>query len=146
QSACSDMIAFPSLPLLRALGQRNYRLYFGGQLLSIIGNWMQQVALAWLVYRLTESTIMLGLVTFAMQIHNLFLAPLGGDLSDRFPRRRLLIMTAALSAVQAAGLALLAFSGHIQAWRVLVFAMIHGLINGIDQPVRQSFVPELVER
>lgn len=136
----------PSLPILRALRHRNYRLYFSGQILSINGNWMQQIALAWLVYRLTDSTLMLGLVTFLMQIPSLFLAPLGGVLSDRFSRRKILLITTSLSALQAAGLSVLAFSGQIQAWHILIMASVLGLINGIDQPVRQSFVPELVER
>jgi len=132
--------------LLRALQHRNYRLYFGGQLLSIIGNWMQQIALAWLVYKLTNSTLMLGVVTFASQIPNLFLAPLGGVLSDRFPRRRLLLITTSLAAAQAAALALLTFTGHMQPWLIVAMALCLGLINGIDQPIRQSFIPELVER
>ena len=133
-------------PILRALGHRNYRLYFGGQIVSIIGSWMQQIALAWLVYRLTHSTVMLGVVTFATQIPNLFLAPLGGVLSDRFSRRRILIATTSLAALQAAVLAGLTWSGLMQPWIIVVMAALLGLVNGIDQPVRQAFVPELVTR
>lgn len=132
--------------ILRALAHPNYRLYFGGQLLSIMGNWMQQIALAWLVYRLTGSTLMLGLVTFVGQIPNLFLAPLGGILSDRYPRRRLLMITTALSAGQATLLAALTFAGLMQPWLIVLMALTLGLIGGIDQPIRQSFVPELIER
>lgn len=132
--------------ILRALAHPNYRLYFGGQLLSIMGNWMQQIALSWLVYRLTGSTVMLGLVTFAGQIPNLFLAPVGGILSDRFPRRRLLMATTALSACQAAVMAGLTFAGMMQPWVVLAMALGLGLIGGVDQPIRQAFVPDLIER
>lgn len=132
--------------LLRALGHPNYRLYFGGQLLSIIGNWMQQIALSWLVYRLTGSTLMLGLVTFAGQIPSLFLAPLGGLLSDRYSRRWLLMITTALSGAQAVVLAALTLGGQMQPQLIVVMAFVLGLIAGIDQPIRQAFVPELIER
>ncbi|MFT4089541.1 MAG: MFS transporter [Asticcacaulis sp.] len=132
--------------IVRALSNPNYRLYFGGQIVSIIGNWMQQIALSWLIYRLTDSTLMLGVVLFAGQIPNLLLAPLGGVLSDRFPRRRLLMITSGLSALQAGAMATLSLTGHLQPPVIIGMALLLGIINGIDQPIRQSFVPELVER
>lgn len=141
-----NLRAVLNAPILRALGHHNYRLYFGGQIVSIVGNWMQQIALSWLVYRLTHSTVMLGVVMFVTQIPNLFLAPFGGVLSDRFPRRRLLIITTSLSAVQAAALAVLTWSGAIQPWLIVAMAALAGLVNGIDTPVRQAFIPELIEK
>lgn len=134
------------MSILRALSNRNYRYYFGGQILSIIGTWMQQIALAWLVYRLTDSTLMLGFVTFAGQIPNLFLAPLGGVLSDRFSRRKLLMVTTALSAGQALLLAILAYNDVLTPAGIVAMALLLGTISGIDQPIRQAFIPELVER
>lgn len=134
------------MPLIRALANSNYRYYFGGQILSIVGNWMQQIALAWLVYRLTDSTFMLGVVTFAGAIPSLFLAPVGGVLSDRYPRRKLLMATTTLSVVQAALLALLAAQNLLTPAGIIGMALLLGTINGIDQPIRQAFVPELVER
>jgi MFS family permease len=134
------------MSIVRALSNSNYRYYFGGQILSIIGNWMQQIALAWLVYRLTDSTFMLGVVTFAGAIPNLFLAPVGGVLSDRYPRRKLLMITTVLSAVQASLLAFLTFEGLLTPIGIVGMALLLGTINGIDQPIRQAFVPELVER
>jgi MFS family permease len=132
--------------ILRALANRNYRLYFGGQILSIIGTWMQQIALSWLVYRLTDSTFMLGLVTFAGQIPNLLLAPWAGALSDRYPRRKLLMLTTSLAALQALSLAILTIAGLITPMVILGMALVLGIISGFDQPIRQAFIPELVEK
>jgi MFS family permease len=134
------------VPIVRALANRNFRLYFSGQIISVVGTWMQQIALSWLVYRLTGSTAMLGLVGFAGQIPNLFLAPLGGVIADRHPRRRLLVLTTAAQGVQALGLALLVHADAIGPWGIVAMATMLGIINGIDQPIRQSFVPELVEK
>ena len=131
--------------IVRALGHRNYRLYFGGQLLSLVGTQMQQVALSWLVFRLTGSTAMLGLITFIGQIPSLFLAPFAGLLSDRFERRALLLWTQVLSTLHAGVLAALTFTGHISAPILLAMASVLGLINAVDQSVRQSFVAELVD-
>ena len=132
--------------IYRALHSRNYRLYFAGQLISVCGTWMQQVALSWLTYRLTGSTFMLGLVTFVGQIPTLFLAPIGGLLSDRYSRRTMLIQTQFCSLVHAATLALLVFTVELQSWHLVALALILGLINSIDAPIRQSFVAELVDR
>ncbi len=131
--------------IVRALGHRNYRLYFSGQLLSLAGTAMQQIALSWLVFSLTGSTAMLGLITFVGQIPSLVLAPFAGVLSDRFPRRSLLLWTQLLSTVHAAILAGLTFTGQINTPILLTMALALGLINSVDQPVRQSFVAELVD-
>jgi MFS family permease len=132
--------------MLRALSSRNYRLYFGGQIVSITGTWMQQVALAWLVYRLTDSTLMVGVTAFVGQIPNLLLAPVGGVISDRFPRRRLLVITQSLCAAQALTLTVLAHLSLLTPLVIVGMALVLGVINGVDQPIRQSFVPELIER
>ena len=132
------------MSIIRALHNPNYRLYFGGQIVSIIGTWMQQIALSWLVYRLTSSTVMLGVVAFAGQIPNLFLAPLGGVISDKYPRRLLLIATTSAATLQAAVLAVLVWLGVMTPLGIVGMALLLGIINGIDQPIRQSFVPELV--
>lgn len=134
------------MSIIRALANRNFRLYFSGQIVSVIGTWMQQIALSWLVYRLTGSTAMLGLVGFVSQIPNLFLAPFGGVLADRWPRRWLLVATTSAQAIHAVTLALLVHSDAIGPWGIVCMALALGLINGIDQPIRFSFVSELVEK
>jgi MFS family permease len=127
-----------------ALRNRNYRLYFFGQGLSVLGTWMQRVAMHWLVYRLSGSELLLGLSGFMSQIPVLFLGPLGGVWADRFDRRRLLMLTQALAMVQAALLAYLTLRGHVAVWHVLVMAGLLGVINAIDTPLRQSFVVDIV--
>lgn len=130
--------------LLRALGQRNFRFYFIGQSASFVGTWMQQIALAWLIYRLTGSPFMLGLATFAGNIPILFLAPFGGVWSDRLNRRRAMMLTQALSLVQAAVLAGLTFAGQIEVWHLLAAAAFLGVVNAFDTPLRQAFLLEMV--
>ncbi len=130
--------------LLRALGQRNFRFYFIGQSASFVGTWMQQIALAWLIYRLTGSPFMLGLATFAGNIPILFLAPFGGVWSDRLNRRRAMMLTQALSLMQAAVLAGLTFAGQIEVWHLLAAAAFLGVVNAFDTPLRQAFLLEMV--
>ncbi|MDT3734851.1 MAG: MFS transporter [Denitratisoma sp.] len=130
--------------LVRALGQRNFRIYFIGQSASLVGTWMQQIALAWLVYRLTGSPFMLGLASFVGHVPILFLAPLGGLWADRFDRRRSMLVTQVLSLLQAAVLAGLTFAGMVEVWHLLVAAAFLGVVNAIDTPLRQSFLLELV--
>lgn len=130
--------------LLRALGQRNFRFYFIGQSASFVGTWMQQIALAWLIYRLTGSPFMLGLATFAGNIPILFLAPFGGVWSDRLNRRRAMMLTQALSLIQAAVLAGLTFAGQIEVWHLLAAAAFLGIVNAFDTPLRQAFLLEMV--
>ncbi len=131
-------------PILQALSQRNFRLFFIGQSASLIGTWMQTIALAWLIYRLTDSPFMLGLATFVGQIPILFLAPFGGVWSDRMPRRKALIITQTLSLAQAAVLSALTFAGVVQVWHLLAIAAFLGTVNAFDTPLRQAFLLDLV--
>ena len=129
---------------LRAFRYRNFRLYFYGQSMSLLGTWIQQVAMSWLVYRMTGSAFLLGVTAFASQAPILIFAPLGGLWADRFDRRKLLIASQLLALVQALALALLAYTGSIQVWHILVMAVLLGIVMATDTPVRQSFVYELV--
>jgi MFS family permease len=131
--------------ITRALRHRNYRLYFGGQSISLIGAWMQRVALAWLVYRLTGSTLMLGLVGFAGRIPLFILSPIAGVLADRWSRRRILLFTQALAMTQAFVYSFLVLSHWIRIWEVIVLAVLFGIISAFDVPTRQSFVIEMLE-
>jgi MFS family permease len=132
--------------MVRALRHRNYRLFFCGQTVSLVGSWMTRVATSWLVYRLTGSPLLLGLVGFAGQIPSFLLAPFAGVLVDRWNRHRLLVVTQVLAMVQSAALAALALTGVIQLWHVLVLSLFQGLINAFDMPARQAFVVEMVEK
>src|SRR5262245_31226766 len=129
---------------LRAFRHRNFRLFFYGQSLGIIGYWVQQIAMSWLVYRLTESAWLLGATAFAGQIAVLVLAPFGGLWADRVDRRRLLIVTQAAAAVPAFALAGLAYFEVVEVWHVMVLASLLGVVIAIDAPIRQSFLPEMV--
>lgn len=129
---------------LRAFRYRNFRLFFAGQSLSLIGTWIQQIAMAWLVYRLTASPFLLGLTAFAGQFPILLLAPLGGLWADRFDRRRLLMATQIMAMVHALLLALLSYTGLVQVWHLIAMAAILGMIMALDTPVRQTFVPLIV--
>jgi MFS family permease len=132
--------------MLHALRNRNYRVFFMGQLVSLIGTWMQSVAQSWLVYRLTGSPVLLGTVGFASQIPIFLLSPLGGVVADRHERRRVLLVTQSSMMALAGVLAALTLLGHIHVWHVLVLASLLGIANGFDIPARQSFVVELVPR
>ena len=132
--------------ILRALRHRNYRLYFSGQVVSMAGTWMQMIAMSWLTYRLTDSTLMLGLVSFAGQIPILAVAPLGGVLSDRFDKRVMMLWTQSLALLQASLLAILTLTGAIHPWHLVLMSLSLGLINAIDTPTRQSFVVDLVDK
>jgi len=131
--------------LLRALRHRNYRLFFGGQGISLVGTWMTRVATGWLVYRLTHSAFLLGLVSFAGQIPILLLGPVAGVWVDRLNRHRVLIITQILSMVESFALAALALSGIITVTEVILLNLFQGAINAFDMPARQAFVVEMVE-
>lgn len=129
---------------LRALRYRNYRLFFVGQSLSIIGNWIQQIAMAWLVYRLTGSAWLLGVTGFSGQIAILVFAPFAGMWADRFDKYKLLLLTQVFSAVPPVVLAVLTYAGAVEVWHIIVMALFLGIINAIDTPIRLAFTTEMV--
>src|SRR5262245_4335099 len=131
---------------MRAFRHRNYRLFFAGQLTSLVGTWMQTVAQSWLVYRLTGSATLLGLVGFASQFPIFLLSPIAGAVADTYPRRRTMIVIQALMMLLAFPLALLTLTNRIQVWQIFVLASLLGFVNAFDIPVRQSFVAEMVGR
>ena len=130
----------------RALRHRNFRLYISGQLVSLVGTWLQVVAQSWLVYRLTDSPLLLGVAGFVGQAPVFFLAPVGGAVADRVDKRRLLLATQSASAVLAGVLGVLTLAGHVTIGHVLVVAGLLGAVNAMDMPTRQAFVVEMVGR
>jgi MFS family permease len=130
---------------VRSLRHRNYRLFFGGQTLSLVGTWMTQVASSWLVYRLTSSALLLGLVTFSGQLPALLLTPFAGVWVDRWDRRTVLKVTQVLAMLESFALAVLVFSGHANIWYILGLTMFQGVVNAFDIPARQTFVVEMLE-
>jgi MFS family permease len=132
--------------MMRALRHRNFQLFFGGQLISLIGTWMDNVAEGWLVYRLTHSALLLGVATFAGQIPVFLLAPLGGMIADRWDRRKIVIATQSASMAIAFTLASLTLAGKITVWEVIVLAACMGSVNAVDIPTRQAFLVQMVGR
>ncbi|HEY0035933.1 MAG TPA: MFS transporter, partial [Longimicrobium sp.] len=131
--------------LLRALRHPNYRLFFGGQGISLIGTWITRIAQSWLVYRLTGSAAMLGVVGFVSQLPTFLLAPVAGVWTDRLNRYRVLVVTQVAAMVQSFALAALALTGTIQIWHVLVLGAVQGVINAFDTPARQALLVDLIE-
>src|SRR5271170_1357034 len=131
--------------MFRSIENRNYRLYFVGQFVSVLGSWLQSVAQAWLVYRLTGSSLQLGLVVFIGQAPLLFLSPIGGVIADQFRRRWVVVGTQISSMVLAFVLAALTLRGDIRLWQILVLAGLQGIVSSIDVPARQALVSEMVE-
>jgi MFS family permease len=129
----------------RSLRHRNFRLFFGGQSISLIGTWMTRIATSWLVYRLTKSALLLGTVSFAGQIPTFIFAPFAGVWVDRLDRRRVLVWTQTLAMVQSLALAALTLSGHITIQLILALAILQGIINAFDMPGRQAFMVQMVE-
>jgi MFS family permease len=129
----------------RALRHRNFRLFFGGQSISLIGTWMTRIATSWLVYRLTKSSLLLGTVGFAGQIPTFLLAPLAGVIVDRINRRTILVWTQALAMLQSLLLAYLTLSHRVTIHEVLALSAFQGVINAFDMPGRQSFMVQMVE-
>ena len=138
----------PDLPsgIARALRHRNFQLFFGGQLLSLTGTWMQSIAQSWLVYRITGSPVLLGTVGFSGQIPVLFVAPIGGALADRHRRRRIIVITQSSAMVLAFILAALTLTGRVQVWHILTLSALMGVVNAFDIPARQAFLVEMVGR
>ena len=139
-------LAKPSsaLALLVVFRHRNYRLFFSGQLVSLMGTWMQTVAQAWLVYSLTHSPFLLGVTSFAAQVTVFFVAPFGGMVADRVDRRKMLLLTQSLAMLQAALLAGLTLAGVVQVWEIILLAFGLGFINAFDVPTRQSMTLDMV--
>ena len=131
--------------MLRALEHPNYRLFFFGQGTSLVGTWITRVATSWLVYRLTGSAVLLGVVGFCGQIPTFVLGPFAGVWVDRLDRYRSMIVTQILSMLQSAALAVLALTGTIRIWHILALSVFQGIINAMDIPARQSYVVEMVE-
>jgi len=132
--------------IFRALSHRNYRLFFAGQGISLIGTWVQFIAMSWLVYRLSNSAFLLGMTGFLGMIPTFFLAPFAGVLTDRWDRRRILLITQILSMLQALLLAVLDLTGAICVWHLFILILFLGFVNAFDAPARQTFVVEMVER
>ncbi|MEI6084446.1 MAG: MFS transporter [Verrucomicrobiota bacterium] len=122
----------------------NYRLFFAGQLVSVIGSWLQQVAMGWLVYEMTHSTVTLGVVRFAGAIPVTLLTLVAGTLADRVSKRRVVIYTEAAAMLLAFGLAALVFFGVIQIWHIILISFLEGITDAFDIPTRQSFIVEIV--
>lgn len=132
--------------IFRSLRYRNYRLFFGGQSLSLIGTWIQRIAMPWLVYDLTDSAFLLGLVGFAGQIPTFLISPFAGVLADRWNRYHILIATQIAAMLQALALAALYFTDVIQVWQIILLAVFLGCVNAFDVPTRQSFVVDMVDK
>lgn len=131
---------------LRALRYRNMQLFFSGQTISLVGTWMQNVAQAWLVYRLTGSSVLLGLVSFAGQIPVFLAAPVAGIVADRFRRHRVVIVTQTTSMLLAFALAALTLTGTVRIWHIFVLAALGGVVNAFDIPARQALIVDMVSR
>ncbi|MGA8367865.1 MAG: MFS transporter [Candidatus Acidiferrales bacterium] len=127
----------------RALQHRNFRLFFAGQLISLIGTWMQSTAQLWLVYRLTRSAALLGVFAFANQIPILLLSSFGGYIADRFDRRKGVLWTQTISAILAFALAALTLPGIERVWEIILIAFLAGTVNAFDVPIRQAFLVQM---
>lgn len=130
--------------IFRSLRHPNYRLFFSGQSISLIGTWMQRIALPWIVYRMTGSEVLLGVVGFAGTIPSFILAPFAGVLIDRWSRYRVLLVTQIISMIQASVLAWLSLTGGLEIWHIILLSVIIGCINSFDMPARHAFVINMV--
>lgn len=135
---------FSPARILRALHSRNYRLFFAGQLVSLTGTWMQSLAMSWLVYRMTNSPLALGVIGFTSQITAFLITPFAGVWADHANRRKIVIFTQALAMVQALTLALLVLTGIVRVWHIIALSAFLGVVNSFDMPVRQSFLVDIV--
>ncbi len=133
------------MALGRALRHRNYRLFFTGQGVSLVGTWLTKFAIAWMAYKLTGSAFMLGLVAFTSNAPTSLFAPLAGVLVDRWNRQRVILVTQVLAGVQSAALAVFAFADAMTVWHLMVLGAFQGVINAFDMPARQSFLREMID-
>lgn len=131
--------------MFRSLKHKNFRLFVEGQSLSLIGTWLQMVALTWLVYKMTDSALMLGIVGFAGQIPMFVVAPFAGVFADKWDRHKMLLLTQSLALVQALLLTILVFLNIIQIWHIITLSVVLGIINAFDMPIRQAFVFDMIE-
>src|SRR5437667_11558956 len=131
--------------MLRALRYRNFRLFFGGQIVSLVGTWMTTTATSWLVYRLTGSAFLLGIVGFAGQLPAFVIGPFAGIYVDRWNRHRLLVLTQTLSMMQSCVLAALTLAGHITIAEIVILNAFQGVVNSFDMPCRQAFFVSMIE-
>ncbi len=132
--------------IIRAFRHRNYRLFFTGQSISLIGTWMQRVAMNWLVYRLTGSAFLLGVVNFTGQVPTLLFAPFAGVIADNYDRHRLLTATQVLAMVQAAIIAALVLTNVIVVWHLVLLSVFLGIVNAFDTPIRQSLIIDMIDK
>ena len=131
--------------MFRSLRHKNFRLFVEGQSLSLIGTWLQMVALTWLVYKMTNSALMLGIVGFAGQLPMFVVAPFAGVFADRWNRHKMLLLTQSFALLQALLLTILVFLDVVQIWHIIILSIILGLINAFDMPIRQAFVFDMIE-
>ncbi len=144
-SYITDKISYFFKNLFRAFKSRNYRLFFFGHGVSLIGTWMQQVALSWYVYRITGSSFLLGFTGFMGYIPSFFLTPVSGVLADRFNRHRLLVLTQVCAMIQASSLAYAVYRFNGEVWRAILLTFTLGVINSFDAPIRQSFIADMLD-
>jgi MFS family permease len=142
----ADFVAPRRTGLINVFRHRNYRLFFTGQLISLMGSWMQNTAMPWLVYSLTHSTVLLGVTSFCSTVPVFFMTPFGGMVADRVDRRKFLLFTQSAAMLQATILATLTLTGAVQVWEIICLALTMGLINSFDIPSRQSMTLDMVGR
>src|SRR5664279_6458339 len=133
-----------ALTFLKVFRHRNYRLFFSGQLVSLMGTWITNVTQGWLVYSLTHSPLLLGVTSFAGSIPIFFFSAFGGAISDRFDRRQMLLVTQSLACVESAALAILTLTHWVKVWEIICLALFQGFINAFDVPIRQAMTVEMV--
>ncbi len=135
-----------AITTFRALKSRNYKLYFTGQSVSLIGTWMQKTAVSWVIYSMTHSAFMLGISIFASQFPSFLFSLFGGVISDRYDKYKVLLFTQVASMIQATLLAILILTGKSTVWEILTISVLLGIINAFDVPARQSLVYQMVDK
>ena len=128
----------------RALKNKNFRIFFFGQMVSLLGTWIQNIALGWLVYRLTDSAVWLGIIGFSGQIPALFLTPFAGVYADRLNRKKVLVVAQVVPMVLAFTMAILVLTGAVQVWHIVLIASLNGVVIAIDNPFRHAFLIDII--